>query len=211
MIRPIRQTCILASTRLDRLALSGLVRNELRMRVSSQCAFIAVDIWSAMREEPDLALVNADQASLEVRDCLQMISRLRAETRILVLSGVIEVNCLRTWADCPLNGYVFKDGGLDELKTAIESLRRGEKYYSPGTEGALNRQSPDPNRPHLSPREMQLLPLLAQGMKLREAATKMTVSYKTADAYRTSLLKKLGMHDRVELVRYAIREGIVHA
>ena len=61
----------------------------------------------------------------------------------------------------------------------------------------------------LSQREVELLPLLARGLKLRDAAHKMMVSYKTADSYRTSLLRKLGIRDRVELARYAIRERII--
>ena len=61
----------------------------------------------------------------------------------------------------------------------------------------------------LSRREAELLPLLAGGLTLRDAAFQMAVSYKTADSYRTSLLRKLGVHDRVELARYAIRERII--
>jgi len=61
----------------------------------------------------------------------------------------------------------------------------------------------------LSQREIELLPLLARGMTLREAASKMAVSYKTADSYRTSLLRKLGVRGRVELARLAIRERII--
>jgi DNA-binding NarL/FixJ family response regulator len=61
----------------------------------------------------------------------------------------------------------------------------------------------------LSRREAELLPLLARGMTLREASEKMSVSYKTADSYRTSLLRKLGVRDRVELARLAIRERII--
>lgn len=65
--------------------------------------------------------------------------------------------------------------------------------------------------PRLSRRETELLPLLARGLSLRDAAARMAVSYKTADSYRTSLLRKLGVKDRVELARYAIRERIIDA
>ena len=209
MTHPPRRICILASTRLDRQALLALLQSGLQMAVASEAGFSAVDIWSAMRSNPDLAIASADQATPAIRDCLQMIPRLRAETKILILGGTLDATCLQSWTDCKIAGYVYKDGGLDELKTAIEAIWRDESFFSPGTKNLICDQPHISGRPHLSPRESELLPLLAQGMKLRDAATKMTVSYKTADAYRTSLLRKLGIRDRVELARYALREGIV--
>ncbi len=200
---------LLASTRLDRQALGLLLRNDLRLGVSFESGFVAVDVWTAMRENPDLAIASAELVTAEIRDCLQMIPRLRAGTRILALGGTLDPVYLRSWVDCGLSGYVFKDGGTDELRTAINTLAQGGTYFSPGAQSLIALPLPENGRPHLSRREQELLPLLAQGMKLREAATKMTVSYKTADAYRTSLLRKLGIRDRVELARYAIREGIV--
>ena len=61
----------------------------------------------------------------------------------------------------------------------------------------------------LSRRETELLPLLARGLTLRDAAATMSISYKTADSYRSSLLRKLNIRDRVELARYAIRQRII--
>lgn len=200
---------LMAATRLDRQALSLLLRTELRLPVLFESGFVAVDVWTAMRENPDLAIASADLVTAEVRDCLQMIPRLRASTRILAVGGTLDPTYLRSWADCELSGYVFKDGGIDEFRTAINTLGQGGAYYSPGAQSLIANPATENGRPHLSRREQELLPLLAQGMKLREAASKMTVSYKTADAYRTSLLRKLGIRDRVELARYAIREGIV--
>ena len=63
----------------------------------------------------------------------------------------------------------------------------------------------------LSPRESELLPLLARGMKLRDSAARMSITYKTADSHRTRLMRKLGVQSRVELARYAIRKHIIDA
>ncbi|MFN0135033.1 MAG: response regulator transcription factor [Phycisphaerae bacterium] len=202
--------CLLAPTELDRAAWKLLLLHEFQREVASEAGFAPVAVWHAMRSAPDLALVCADRPSNEIRDAIQMIPRLRRQTRVLVIGGLVEIPHLRTWALCPLDGYVVKDGGVAELRVALDAMLAVGSYFSNGLRGELeSARAASNSKVALSKRESELLPLLANGMTLREAAAIMTVSYKTADSYRTSLLRKLGVRDRVELARYAIRERIV--
>ncbi|TWT43809.1 Oxygen regulatory protein NreC [Phycisphaerae bacterium RAS1] len=199
----------MARSALDRLAYGILLRDSLGLSVAVESGFAPPAVWDAMRRKPDLVLVVADQATSDVIDSVEMIPRLRPDARIVVLSAAVDPASLSVWSDCRLSGYVVKDGGLAELKQAFDAILRGGQYFSEGARPG-RAASATPHR-QLSRRESELLPLLARGLTLREAATRMTVSYKTADSYRTSLLRKLGVRDRVELARYAIREKIVEA
>jgi DNA-binding NarL/FixJ family response regulator len=201
---------LLGPSALDRRAYRVLLREDLDRCVAIESGFTPVAVWAAMRGEPDLALVTADRAPAEVRDAIQMIPRLRKETRILVVSASMDEAVLKDWGRCEIHGYVVKDGDLEELRPAIEAVLSGRTYFSKGVREAIQAGRTSANGfQSLSPREAELLPLLARGMTLRAAASSMAVSYKTADSYRTSLLRKLGIHDRVELARYAIRERII--
>lgn len=201
---------LLGHSALERQAYRLLLSRELKLTVSVESCFSAVAVWAAMRVKPDLALVTADQASPTVRDALQMIPRLWKQTRILVVSASVDEAVLKDWGSCDIAGYVVKDGGVEELRPAVQAVLAGQTYFSPGVLSAIEKgRKLSSGFATLSPRETELLPLLARGMTLREAASAMTVSYKTADSYRTSLLRKLGVRDRVELARLAIREHII--
>ena len=201
---------LMGPSALDRHAYRLLLAQELNLTVGVESGFSPVAVWTAMREKPDLALVVAERATADVRDAVHMIPRLRNETRLLVVSASVDEATLRDWGRCDIAGYVVKEGGIEELRPAINAVLDGERYYSLGVRAAIEegRKGAD-GLASLSQREVELLPLLARGMKLRDAAHKMMVSYKTADSYRTSLLRKLGIRDRVELARYAIREHII--
>jgi DNA-binding NarL/FixJ family response regulator len=195
---------------LDRLAYRHLLSAELRQEIEVESGFTPTAVWTAMRSKPDVVLVEADVPTSEVTDALQMVARLRPEARILIISAAVEPALVESWGRCPMHGYVVKDGGLAEFREAVAAIVDGESYYSVGTRPALERGASRANgRAQLSRRESELLPLLARGLTLREAACRMAISYKTADSYRTSLLRKLDVHDRVGLARYAIRKRII--
>lgn len=196
----------------DRQAYGALLRSELGLEPAVDSNFAPVSIWNAMRGRPSLAIAAVDRPTVEVRDAVHMIPRLRGETRVLVLGAAVDPSTLALWGPCPICGYVVKDGGIDELRLALAEVCAGRDYYSTGVRDAIRAGREHRNgRARLTRRELELLPLLARGLTLREAANRMTVSYKTADTYRTNLLRKLGLRDRVELARYAIREKIVEA
>jgi two-component system nitrate/nitrite response regulator NarL len=201
---------LLGRSALDRCAYCLLLETELQLQVAVDSDFSPVAIWAAMRSRPDLVLVDVDDSTADARDGVQMIRRLRKQARVLVVGAAVDPAAVRVWAACAIHGYVVKDGGIDELRAALKAVLAGKSYFSEGVRDVILNGRDDPGGgPKLSPRETELLPLLARGLTLREAAEQMIVSYKTADSYRTTLLRKVGVRDRVELARYAIREHII--
>ncbi|MBL8877530.1 MAG: response regulator transcription factor [Phycisphaerales bacterium] len=201
---------LLGHSVLHRHGVRLILEQELKRNVAVESDYAPTNVWNAMRSAPHLAIADADAATPAVRDALQMIPRLNTQTRLLVLSVAFEATAIQPWAQIRLDGYVLKDGGVADLAAAIDSLLAGRSYFSAGIEQALMcHQRPAAGALSLTRREAELLPLLARGMSLRQAAERMAVSYKTADSHRTNLLRKLGVRDRVELARYAIRENIV--
>jgi DNA-binding NarL/FixJ family response regulator len=202
--------CLLGQSALDRAGYRLLLEHELGLDVAAEASFAPASVCAALRAKPDLVVVDADAPIPEIQQALKIITKLCKQSRVLLIGAATGPTLVLTWTDSPICGYVLKDGGIAELRTAINAVSDGDHYYSDGVREPLldARSNPNP-KPKLSRREAELLPLLARGLTLREAAAKMTVSYKTADSYRTSLLRKLGLRDRVDLARYAIREHIV--
>ena len=201
---------LLAQAALDRLAYRRLLEGELRCRVHVDSDFTPTAIWAALRATPDLVLAIADTPRVDVLDALDMIGRLQPGVRVLIMSAVVDPAQVEAWHRCFLHGYITKNSSPAALHNAIEALLHGRSYFSVGIQAALSRGAARGNGTlKLTPRESELLPLLARGLTLRDAAATMTISYKTADAHRTKLLRKIGVRDRVELARYAIRQRII--
>jgi DNA-binding NarL/FixJ family response regulator len=155
-------------------------------------------------------LVEVDCSSRERLEAVQLLKRLLPTAKTLLVSALSDPAQLKAWGCCSITGCVAKSGGIEELRAAINAVLAGNTYFSSGTDSVLRRGRQIRTQiANLSRREAELLPLLAKGCTLREAAAQLSVAYKTADSHRTNLLRKLGLHDRVELARFAIREGLV--
>lgn len=204
--------CVMARAKLDREAYRALVAAVCGLSVELECDFSPIALWSVLRSRPTVMLVVADSFTPELRDLLPMIRRFTPNAWIIILANGADPSAVQSWGAAELDSLMAREAEPDDLRRTIEAALRREETYSPGVKQLLaqGRKSQE-GQARLSRRERELLPLLARGMTLREAAGKMTVSYKTADSYRTSMLRKLGIRDRVELARYAIREGIIVA
>jgi len=204
---------LLGGSAMDRTAYRLLLKHELNVDVAVEADFAPTSVWEAMRVKPNVVIVDADQAFPAALDAVEMIARLYPDTRILILGAGADPVQLDPWSRYRIHGYIVKDAGPDELRKALAALLDDRKYFSEGVRRPPRRRGSsyalEDARPRLSRREAELLPLLARGMTLRDAAQKLAVSYKTADSYRSNILRKLGLRDRVELARYAIRERIV--
>jgi DNA-binding NarL/FixJ family response regulator len=203
---------LLGPTVLDRMAYRCLLEHLLGQALALDCDFEPVSVWAALRMNPDVALVDGDGAPLPALDAVDMILRLKPATRVLVVGTASDAAQLQPWSRRRLHAYVVKGGGVGELRAAFDALRENGKYFSKSVRHVLrvnHALGRSRERTQLSRREAELLPLLARGLTLREAAQRMSISYKTADSYRTNLLCKLGLRDRVDLARYAIRQRII--
>jgi DNA-binding NarL/FixJ family response regulator len=114
-----------------------------------------------------------------------------------------------------VDGYVLKNSRTSEIIAAIRAVIRGGSYFSPTVAREIVAHVRDPrpagDQPFsiLSKREREVLHLIAEGYAAKEVATQLNISTKTVEAHRTSLMRKLGVRKATELVRYAVRHGLI--
>jgi DNA-binding NarL/FixJ family response regulator len=160
---------------------------------------------------------NAEQALKLALERKPDVVLLDIEMPGIVVSAYLTDEYLNQALKVGAKGYVMKNAPFGELVEAIREAMASRAHFSEDVRSRMTEApetvaagSPAKTRlSSLTPRERELLRMLAAGVSLKEAARQLNVSYKTADNQRTRLMKKLEIHDRVELARFAIREGII--
>lgn len=159
--------------------------------------------------QPDVALIDLQ---LSQPDAIAVADRLRqrsALTRPILFTGSLDSHAVTHGLKSGIRGFVSKTAGLECIDRVIRHVFEGEFVVSPDLLMQFGESTTDsPLFADLLPREREMLVLLANGASLKQAAIRLQVTYKAADHLKQSLMKKLGVHDRIELVRLAIREGI---
>ena len=197
-----------------------LVRHGLRSVLEAQEGWTvcgeAEDGRSAVKLgidlKPDVFLIDVTMPELNGLDATRQICRERPDAAILVLtmheSDQLRVDLLRAGA----RGCLLKSDSPRQLLAAVEAVASGKMFFThrAGQEGAGN-HSTAATPARLSAREREIVQLLAEGRTNKEIAATLSIAYKTVDAHRTNIMKRLNMHSLAELVRYAVRERIVQA
>jgi two-component system, NarL family, response regulator NreC len=174
-------------------------------------------VQEALRLSPDVILMDISMPVLKGFDAVRRIKKARAEAKILILTVYDDEDLVARCLDAGAAGYVLKDSPPLQLVYAIQTVYNGEQYMSPRVLTGVVRQyiaQPTDFRGGydlLSDREREILVLLAEGQSLKEIATRLNLSVKTVDAHKYNLMRKLDLHDRSELIRYAIRKRLVEA
>jgi len=149
---------------------------------------------------------------------LETLERLRAkypEVKVVLLSVHGDPPFIQSAISLGADGYVLKDGRAAEVITAIRAVIKGGSYFSPVVAREIVEQLRSPKQPNdepfslLSSREREVLHLIAEGLSAKEVASDLGISTKTVEAHRTSLMRKLGVRNATELVRYALRHGLI--
>ena len=161
---------------------------------------------------PDLAVVDLAMPTLNGIDTCREVRRVSARTKTIVLSMYREDRYVLEALRAGTRGYVLKTQAASDLGQAIREVLRGGIYLSPGVSRAVveaflakTQLPPEP----LSPRERQVLQLVAEGKSTKEIAAFLGISVKTAESHRGRLMSRLDIHDTAGLVRYAIRHGMI--
>lgn len=166
----------------------------------------------AIREQPDLAILDVKMPGLTGLQATREIKAHAPGVQVLILSMHDDERYLFEALRAGASGYVLKSQADSDLLAAIRSVQRGEPFLSPGAQQALIRDLLERGAPadsDLTPREEEIVKLVAEANTTREIAELLHLSEKTVENHRANAMKKLGMRDRVELVRYAIREGLI--
>ena len=170
----------------------------------------------AMADGVDLAILDIAMPQLTGLQAAREISRQHPSVRILILSMYDNEQYFFEALKSGASGYVLKSVADRDLIEACRAAMRGEPFLYPGAITALIRDYLERDRvgdrmPEsiLTPREEQITKLIAEGNSAKDIAESLVISVKTVDRHRANLLQKLGMRDRLELTRFAIRTGLV--
>lgn len=169
----------------------------------------------ALRLYPDVVLMDISMPALKGFDAALRIKKARSDIKVLILSVYDDEDMVARCLDAGAAGYVLKDSPPMQLVYAIQAVHRGQQYMSPRVLTGLVRQymaQPADFKVGyelLSDREREILVYLAEGQSLKDIATRLNLSVKTVDAHKVNLMRKLDLHDRSELIRYAIRKRLV--
>jgi DNA-binding NarL/FixJ family response regulator len=171
-------------------------------------------VEQALNDEIDLAILDISMPRKTGLQAARELARRRPDLRMLILSMYENEQFLFEALKAGASGYVLKSGD-DDIVSACRAAMRGESFLYPSAVRTLIRdfiERADQRGSDfdvLTPRELEVLKLLAEGHTSKEIAELLVISVKTVDRHRTHMLKKLGMRDRVELTRYAIRRGLI--
>jgi DNA-binding NarL/FixJ family response regulator len=193
-----------------------VVRNGLRMVLDSAPDLEVVAEAGDGAEAVELAVLDVTMPRMTGLQAAREISRRKPEVRVLILSMHDNEQYFFEALKAGASGYVLKSVANRDLIEACRATMRGEPFLYPAAVRALVRDYLDrasrgeatPEDP-LSPRELEVVKLIAEGFTSEEIAGQLFISKKTVDRHRANVLEKLGMRNRVELTRYAIRRGLV--
>ena len=214
LVTPLKTRILLADDHaVVRHGLRLVLDAEPDLEVAVEAGDGAEAVALALREPVDLAVLDVTMPRLTGIQAARQLAEHRPELRILILSmhdnEQFFFEALRAGA-C---GYVLKSAAHDDLVRACRAAMRGEPFIYPQGVAALIRDvlagrggtAEDP----LSPRESEVVKLIAEGLTSREIGALLHISEKTVERHRANVLEKLGLRDRVALTRYAIRRGLV--
>jgi DNA-binding NarL/FixJ family response regulator len=193
-----------------------ILDSEPDMQVVAEAGDGAEAIAKARSQEVDLAILDVSMPRLTGLQAARELSRLRPELRILILTMHDNEQYFFEALRAGAAGYVLKSVADRDLVEACRAAMRGEPFLYPGAITALIRNYLDRARQGeegpgnvLTPREEEILKLVAEGHSSKAIADTLVISVKTVERHRANMLQKLGMRDRLELTRYAIRAGLI--
>lgn len=193
-----------------------ILDNEPDLTVVAEAGDGAEAIATARAEEPDLVILDIAMPRLTGLQAARELSRLRPDLRILILTMYDNEQYFFEALKAGASGYVLKSVADRDLVEACRAAMRGEPFLYPGAVTSLIRNYLDRVRDGdgiparaITDREEEILKLVAEGHSSKKIADMLFISVKTVERHRANLLQKLGLRDRLELTRYAIRAGLI--
>ena len=214
----VRQTRILLADdhALVRRGVRLILDSESDLTVVSEAADGAEAIDKARTDQPDLAILDIAMPRMTGLQAARELGRLLPDLRILILTMYDNEQYLFESLKAGASGYVLKSVADRDLVEACRAAMRGEPFLYPGAVTALIRNYLEWARSGdhvpakaITDREEEILKLVAEGHSSKQIADILFISFKTVERHRANLLQKLGLRDRLELTRYAIRVGLI--
>ncbi len=200
----------------------AVVRSGLRMLLEAQTDMEIVGEAENGREavalaqslQPDIILMDILMPDMNGIEATRLVKEAAPDTAVLALTMYEDDQYFFEMLKAGASGYVPKRAAPDDLVTAIRTIYQGEIFLYPSltarlVQGYVRQNMPDASRNNLTEREREVLILIADGLTNAEIAERLGISVKTVDRHRENLMRKLNLHSRVDLVKYAIKQGLI--
>jgi two-component system, NarL family, response regulator NreC len=206
---------------LFRQGIRTLLEAETDMEVVGEAADAAQAVVVARQVRPDVVLMDVGMPGMSSFEATRLIHKERPETHVVFLSMYDDDEYLAECMEIGVDGYVLKESPADQLLTAIREVYRGGSYLSARllTRLVADIRTHGRNAAYdglcrtrfgnLTKREHEILKMLAEGKSVKEIATGFDLSVKTIEAHKFNLMRKLDIHNKAQLVQYAIRKKII--
>jgi DNA-binding NarL/FixJ family response regulator len=201
--------------RILREGLRSLLERQPDMAVVAEADDGRSALDAIQRQPTDVVIMDIAMPGLNGIEATRQIRQRYPDIKVIALSMHSDRRFLIGMLQAGANGFLLKDSASEELITAIRAVREGHAYVSPRittvlVEDLLRRQAPSAPAPSplLTPREREVLQLIAEGKSTKEIAEVLRVSVKTVESYRLKIMAKLDLHSVAELTKYAVREGL---
>jgi DNA-binding NarL/FixJ family response regulator len=202
---------------LFRQGIRTLIANEPDMDVVGEASNGGEAVENAAELRPDVVLLDIGMSGLSSFEATRQIKRTRPETKVLFLTMYDDEDYLVQGMEVGASGYVLKDSPAQQLVAAIRDVCRGGSYLSPRMLSQLvddfrTRVKSSTRMPRfatLTTREREVMKLLAEGNSVKEIACDLNLSVKTIEAHKFNLMRKLDIHNKAQLVQYAISKKII--
>lgn len=200
-----------------------IVRDGLKSLIDKQSKLKVVGEASNGREvvrlagelKPDVIILDIGMPDLNGIEATRQIKAQYPLIKILALSMQSDSRFVAQMLSVGASGYLLKDCAFEELSRAIQTVMDGQTYLSPGITSQVIKDyvrrinTSDQSEGHfLTPREREVIQLLAEGLSTKDIAGHLNISVKTVETHRTQIMGKLDMHSIAQLTKYAIREGL---
>lgn len=198
-----------------RSALVELIAGHEGWRVCAEVETLREVVVAVDLMKPDIVILDLSVAGADPVEAVRQMRAISPETELLIFTMREAEEVFRQLIAAGVRGYVFKSDSAREIEAAITALGQHKPYFTSRIAAALvdsaaraiNEGRKD--QPFLTPRERQIIQLVAEGFTNRQVAKALRVSEKTVETHRASLMRKLGINSIIELVRYAVRNNII--
>jgi DNA-binding NarL/FixJ family response regulator len=208
--------CVIADDHvLVRQGIRRLLQDESDVEIVGEAGDAAEALKCVMELRPDIVLMDIGMPGFSSFDATRVIQTDYPKTRVIFLTMHESQDYVMQGLQAGAAGYLLKDTPADKLASVLRDVHQGGKFVSPEVLGGLldnGRFGQDrgrPSRTSLTPRETEIMKLLAEGNTVRKIAGMLGLSLKTVEAHKFNLMRKLDIHNKAELVHCAIRKKIV--
>ena len=200
---------------LFREGIKAILKDEPSIEIVGEAADGRQAVAKALQLHPDVVLMDIAMPDLSGFDATRRILQANAKTKVIILTMYEEEEVINRCLGAGAAGYVLKDAPRAHLIHAIDVVNKGGQYMSSRALKKVVKQyvrgakSNATGYERLSDREREVLKLLADGLALKDIAAQLVLSVKTVDAHKTNLMRKLDLHDRSALIKYAIQRKLI--